>query len=105
MSPHFRIKKIRAGFYRIYWKQAYVHECVKEMPQKGYDWEDLDPRIEDQKYYEQFEDRVDTIYRFKNYKEGYWDAIETLRNRLYQLKHNKEFHDNALKAYQKMVVK
>jgi len=105
MSPHFRIVRIKMGFYRIYWKQAYIHEVYKDMPQKGYDIFEEDPRIENKFYYEEFEDEVDTIRKIKNFVEGYYDSMDKIKTRLYMLKNDKEFREQAMKAYQTVVIK
>ena len=54
ISSHIRVKRIKLGFYRLYYDDAYLHEVYKEMPQYGYDIDDLDPRFESQKYWEEF---------------------------------------------------
>ena len=105
ISPHIRIKRIKYGFYRIYWKQAYIHEVYSEMPQKGHDIEEKDIRLVSQKYYEQNEDRAELTRKIKNYVEGYWDSIDRIRTRVYMMKHDREFNKNSLKAYSQMVVK
>lgn len=105
MSRHIRIKRVKLGFYRIYWKQAYLHEVYKEMPLIGYDMDDLDPRYESLKYYEEMEDSEEITRKIKNYVEGYLDSIERIRTKVYMMKHNKEFNDNATRAYSQMIVK
>lgn len=105
MSRHIRVKRIKLGFYRIYFKQAYLHEVYKEMPEFGYDMDDLDPRFESQKYFEEFEDNTELTRTIKNFVEGYWDSLDRVRTRLYMLRNNDEFLKNAMEAYQQMVVK
>ena len=105
ISPHIRIKRIRLGFYRIYWKQAYIHEIYKEMPQNGYDIEEVDPRFEDKQYAEEWEDQVEMTRKLKNYIEGYWDSLDTIRTRSWLMKHNAEYNKSATEAYSQMVVK
>ena len=109
LSSHLVFKRIKYGFYRIYWinggEPAYIGECYKEMPEHGYDIEDLDQRIEDRSYYEEFEDNVKMTRTIKNFVEGYWDNIERLRTKIYLLKNNKEISDEATKAYRTLVVK
>ena len=105
ISPDLRVKRIKYGFYRIYWKTAYIHEVYKEMPQIGHDIEEADIRLVGKKYYEQNEDRAELTRKIKNYVEGYWDSLDRIRTRVYMVKHDKEFHDNAIKAYSQMVVK
>lgn len=106
ISSHIRIVKIKYGFYRIYWKEAYLHEVYKEMPMKGYDIEDDDVRMqESQKYYEEFEDGGEVTRKIKNYVEGYWDSLDTIRTRVYMMKNNDEFRQRAFDAYKQMVVR
>jgi len=105
MSPHFRFKRIKLGFYRIYWKQAYIHEVYKDMPEKGYDIEEYDPRFESQSYFEEYEDNAELTRKIKNYVEGYWDSLDRIRTRTYLIKNSKEFNEEATGAYQQMVVK
>lgn len=105
MDRNLRFKKIKCGFYRIYYKNAYLHEVYKEMPQKGYDMDDLDPRFEDKKYFEEYEDAGEITRKVKNFVEGYVDSIDTVRTRVFMMRNNKEFHDNATKAYQEMRIK
>lgn len=105
ISPYIRFKRIRLGFYRIYWKQAYIHEVYKDMPEIGYDIEAYNPRLEDKSYLEEREDNIDMIRNIKNYVEGYRDSIERIKTKSYLMKHNKEFHDSAVRAYSQVVVK
>lgn len=105
MSPHLRFKKIRMGFYRIYWQEAYLHEVYKDMPEKGYNLEDLDPRLEDKDYYEEYEDQIKMTREVKNYVEGYWDSLDKIRTRLFMIRHDKEFNEKAKGAYEQMIVK
>lgn len=105
IDPNFRFKRIKFGFYRIYYRDAYIHEVYKEMPYKGYDLDDLDPRFESQKYYEEYEDSGEITRKVKNYVEGYVDSIDRIRTRAYMMRNDKEFNDNATKAYREMVVK
>lgn len=105
MSSQVRIVRLKMGFYRIYFGRAYIHEVYKEMPEHGYDFEDYDPRFENQSYYEEYEDHEAMVRKIKNYKEGYWDALDFIRTRVYLMKNNKEFNEKATRAYQQMVVK
>lgn len=105
ISPHIRIKAIQNGFYRIYWKQAYIHEVYKEMPQHGHDIYEKDIRFISQKYYEEYEDRAQITRKIKNYVEGYWDSLDRVRTRNWMMKHDKEFNENATKRYQTVVIK
>ena len=105
IDPYLRLKRAKLGFYRIFWKDIYVHEIYKECPMIGYDFEVDDPRYENQKYFEEYEDSNEVTRKIKNFKEGYFDSLDRIRTRVYLMRHDKEFHDNAKKAYQQMVVK
>ena len=105
MSPHIRIKRIKFGFYRIFIDHAYIHEVYSEMPQHGHDIYEKDMRFQDKKYYEVYEDRAEITRKIKNYVEGYWDSIDTVRTRLYMYKHDKEFNNKANERYKTLVVK
>lgn len=105
ISPHIRIIPIKMGFYRIYWKDAYIHEVYSEMPPKGYDIEIEDPRIESQSYYEEYEDNVSLIRTVKNFVEGYYDSIDKIKTRVFLLKNDAEFAKTAHNAYAQTVIK
>ena len=105
ISSQIRFKRIRLGFYRIYWKQAYIHEVYKDMPEVGYNIDEYNPRFENRSYQEEREDRVDLTRNIKNYVEGYWDALDRIRTRSYLMKHDKEHNKMATQAYSQMVVK
>ena len=105
MSRHIRIKRLKYGFYRIYFKRAYIHEIYQEMPQYGYNIEEENPNVLEKKYREDLEDNDEFIRKIKNYKEGYWDALDRIRTRVWMMKHDKEFHKNATERYKTVVVK
>lgn len=109
MSPHFRFVPIQWGWYRIYWtgggQPAYIHEVWKWMPYREYRIEEKDRDLDSRKYYEEFEEQRELNRKVKNYVEGYWDSIQTMQKRLYQLRNNKEFRDTAVKAYRYIRVK
>jgi len=105
ISRHIRIKRIKFGFFRVYWKDIYIHEVYKEMPEKGYDIEYYDPRFDNRSYYEEFEDRAELTRKIKNFVEGYWDSLDAIRTRVWLLRHDKEYNQNASKAYSQMVIK
>ena len=105
ISSELRVVRVKLGFYRIYYRTAYIHEVYKEMPEHGYDFEDYDPRLESQQYFEEYEDQGELIRRIKNYKEGYWDALDHIRTRVYMMRNDKEFNERATSAYKQMVVK
>ena len=75
------------------------------MPPKGYDWYDIDPRLESRSYYEEFEDQVEMTRKIKNFVEGYSDNLDQIKTRVYQMKHSKEFYRNVVDGYKQMRVK
>lgn len=105
ISSRIRIKRIKMGFYRLYYDDAYLHEVYKEMPQHGYDIYDIDPRIENQSYYEEYEDNTELTRKIKNYVEGYWDSLDRIKTRVFLMRNNKEFNTSAKNAYKNMYVK
>lgn len=105
ISPHIRFVKIKMGFYRIYWRGAYIHEVFKEMPHRGYDWVEKNPYLQSKKYYQEYEDNIEMIRKVKNYKEGYYDAIKRIKIRVHQMNNDKEFYKNARNAYKQMKIK
>mgnify|MGYP001572943540 CR=1 FL=1 len=109
MSPHIRFRRIKFGFYRIYWvgdgESAYIGECSKDMPQFGYDLEERNYQLESQKYFEEYEDNAELIQKIKNFREGYWGSIYRLRTNIYLLKNNAEHRKEAQAAYSQFVVK
>ena len=105
LSPHLRFVRVKFGFYRIYWKQAYIHEVYKEMPEHGYDITNEDPRFESEKYYAEFEDQAEITRKIKNYVEGYHDSIDNIRTRVWMMRNDKEFNEEATKAYRTLTVK
>lgn len=109
MSPHIRFKRIKYGFYRIFWvgdgESAYIYECSKDMPQFGYDIEEKNFQLDNKKYFEEYEDNAELIQKIKNFKEGYWDSIDKLKTNIYMLKNNSEHRKEAQAAYKQFVVK
>ncbi len=109
LSPHIKFIRIKFGFYRIYWvggaEPAYMHECYKWMPRKGYDIEQEDPRFESHRYYEENEDRAELTMKVKNFVEGYVDSMDTMRKRVRMFRNDKEFREQAIRAYSQFVVK
>lgn len=109
MSPHLVLRPINYGYYRVYFinggESAYIHEVWKWMPHRGYDIEGKDSELISQKYYEEFEDQLKMNRLVKNFVEGYTDCIERTRTRLYMLKNDKSFREEATKAYRQVVVK
>ena len=104
ISPHIRFKRIKYGFYRIYWRQAYLHEVYKEMPMNYYNIENDDIRLESQKYYEELEDGGEITRKVKNYVEGYYDSIKRIRTRVYMMQNDPDFYKAARNAYKQMRV-
>lgn len=105
LSSHIKVKRIKNGFFRIYYKQAYIHEIYKEAPLIGYTMDFLDPRFESKKFWESKEDKADLTRNVKNYVEGYWDSLDRIRTRVYLFRNNDEFYKTAVKGYQTMVIK
>ena len=105
ISPQLRLVPIGLGFWRIYFKQAYVHEVFEEMPENGYDFEGYDPRIVNQSYYEEYEDHPELVRRIKNFIEGYWDSIRRLERRVFLLRHDREFYERSVNAYKHVELK
>ena len=109
LSPDIEFRRIKFGFYRIYWKgsgyPAYIGECYKEMPEQGYNIDELDMNLEDKSYYEEFEDRAELTRKIKNFVEGYRDSIINMQTRMYLIKNNKEYREMAIKRYKTFVVK
>lgn len=109
ISSHIKFKRIKYGFYRLYWvnggEPAYLYEVYDNMPYHGYDIEHKNFRLEDRKYYEEHEDNVDLIRKVKNFVEGYYESIDKIKTRVYLFKNNKEFRDRATKAYRTIRVR
>ena len=104
-SKHIRFVGVRYGFYRIYFKNIYMHEVYGEMSQHGGDIYDYDPRIESQSYSQQYELDSELNRKIKNYIEGYWDSKRTIERRFFMMMNNNEYYEAARKAYQQMMVK
>lgn len=108
IDPHIHFKRIKYGYYRIYWmgggENAYLGECSKEMPEIGYDIEENDIQLESQKYYEEYEDQIELTKKIKNFVEGYWDSLHSLERKVFQMKHNKEFYKTVTTGYRQMRV-
>lgn len=109
MSPHFYFRPINFGWYRIYWtgggEPAYVHEVWKWMPYKGYDVEEKDFNLDSKQYFEEYEDQLEISRKIKNFVEGYWDSRKTMMTRMYMLKNDKSFREEATKAYRTIRLK
>ncbi len=104
-SPHVRFKEIKLGFYRIYYKGFYIGEAYKEMPPHGYDKVEEDPRFQEQSYYEEYEDNAKLTREIKNFVEGYWDASDQFRTRMYMLRNDDEFYKTSRDAYKSVYIK
>lgn len=109
MSPHLVLRPITHGYYRVYFinggEPAYIHEVWKWMPYKGHEIEYKDIELVSQKYFEEYEDQLTMNRKVKNFVEGYWDCLDTTKTRLYMLRNNKEFRENATKAYRTVRIK
>lgn len=97
------------GFVRIYWDKggtpAYIHEVYRWMPAIGYDMDEKDPRFESQRYYEEYEDSAELTLKIKNFVEGYYDSIDTIRKRIWMFRNNKEHYYTSVNAYKEVRVK
>ncbi len=105
LSTHIRFKRIKGGFYRIYYRHAYIGECHKNMPEHGYDIYERGIGFENYEYYQQYHDNADSSLRIKNFVEGYWETKRRLKFKLYQFYHDPEFYKQALQGYSQMRVK
>lgn len=105
ISPHIRFKQIKHGFYRIYYRQAYIGECYSFMPEVGHDIWEKGLGFEDYSFYQQHHDAADSTLKMKNFVEGYWEMIDRIKTRLFIFKHNKEAYDRARQGYSQMRIK
>lgn len=104
-SKDFKVRRIRCGFYRIYWKDAYVHEVYKEMPCKGYSWYTESPYKDSLKLMQEWEQDGEIQRKVKNFVEGYAEASKAIMLRVYQFKNNYEHYRTAKDMYKNLVVK
>lgn len=105
ISPHIRIKRIKHGFYRIYYQRAYIHEVYKEMPLNGHDVEENNIHMTEHKYMQEYEDQFEITRKVKNYVEGYFDSLDRVKTRVWMMENNKEFNQTATKRYETVVIK
>jgi len=109
ISPHIRFKRIKYGFYRLYYvgggSPAYIGECYKEMPEIGYEWHDIDPRLDSRNFYEEYEDRAELTRKVKNFVEGYWENLDKIRTRVFMMKHSKEHYKQAVNGYKQVKIR
>lgn len=105
ISPHIRFKHIRLGFVRLYYKSSYLSEVDTNMPYMGYDFVMYNPRLENRSFYEEYEDNIDVIKNVKNFKDGYVQAIDRVKTRMWLHRHSKEFNKEAEQFYQKVSIK
>lgn len=93
ISPHIKFKKIKHGFYRIYWKHIYLYECSENMPYRGYSIEIENPMVnESKRFYEEYEENIEMIKIMKNFVEGYSESIDHVRRRVWLHRHDREFN-------------
>jgi hypothetical protein len=104
ISKHFKIRKIRCGFYRIYWKDAYIHEVYKEMPYKGYVWYTDSPYKDSLRLVQAWEQDGEIQRKVKNFVEGYVEASKAIKLRVYQFKNNPEHYRIAKDMYKHVVI-
>lgn len=100
-----RFVPIQHGFYRVFWGRAYIHEVYAELPQFGHDIYEKDARWASQKFAEQQDNPGETVRNIKNYVEGYWDSIDTIRTRAWMMRNDSEFNKNSTERYRTLVVK
>lgn len=105
ISSNLRMRRVGLGFWRIYFKQAYIHEVYEEMPEVGYDIVAYDPRLEKQSYFEKYEDHPELVRKIKNYVEGYRESSKRIRMRVWLFHNNSEFYERAKNAYKQVVIK
>lgn len=104
-SKYFKVRRIREGFFRIYWKEAYVHEMYKEMPYKGYVWYTDSPYKESQKLMQEYEQDGEIQRKVKNFVEGYSEASNAIKLRVHQFKNDDYHYRTAKDMYKQMVIK
>lgn len=104
-SKYFRVRRIRHGFFRIYWKDAYVHEVYKEMPMRGYVWYTESPYKDSLKLVLEYEQDGEIQRKVKNFVEGYQEASKAIKLRTYQFKNNDEHYKLAKDMYKQVVIK
>lgn len=75
------------------------------MTGRGYDIEERDIGFESQKYFEEYEDAAELSLNIKNYVEGYWDSIDTIKKRVYMFRNDKEFNQEQETLSRTVVVK
>ncbi len=106
ISNRIWFKRIKHGFFRIYWGQAYIYEVYKEMPQYGHDIYENDIRlVESREHYEKYQDRAELTRKIKNYVEGYSEAFDAIRTNAYLMKTNTEHNKQATQAYANHVIR
>lgn len=105
LSPFLRFRRIKYGFYRIYWQDAYIGECYSMMPPYGYEKTEDNVRFMNQSYYEEYEDSAKLTREIKNFVEGYAESLDMLKTRIYMLRNNQEFRKEAKNGYKQMYVK
>lgn len=104
-SKHFKVRRIRHGFFRIYWQEAYVHEVYKEMPRRGYVWYTDSPYKESLKLMQEYEQDGEIQRKVKNFVEGYDEASRAIKLRVYQFKNDDEHYRVAKDMYKHVVIK
>lgn len=104
-SKYFKVRRIRQGFFRIYWKDAYVYEVYKEMPYRGYEWYGEDEDADSLKLMLEYEQDGDIQRKVKNFVEGYAEAKRAIDLCIYQFKNDPEHYKVAKQAYRQSVIK
>lgn len=104
-SKDIKVVKIRCGFFRIYWKEAYVHEVYKDMPPRGYSWYTESPYRESLRLVQEWEQDGEIQRKVKNFVEGYYEASKAIMIRIYQFKNDTEHYNIAKDMYKHVVIK
>ena len=105
ISKHIRVVRIRCGFFRVYYKDAYVHEVYKEMPYRGYVWYTESPYKDSLRLVQEWEQDGEIQRKVKNFVEGYSEATHAVKLRIYQFKNNDEHYQIAKDMYRTCVIK
>lgn len=98
LSKHIRFKRIKDGFTRVYYDRYYVHEFNDNLPMHGYDFEIVNPRLDNKEFYEEYEDNIEAIRTVKNYVEGYFDAKKVIEIRTYMHRHDEDYNKQLMQA-------
>lgn len=104
-GSHVRFKRIRHGFWRIFYDGGYLGEVYEDLPEVGYDIIDLDHRLEERKYVQDRLDDGEVQRLVKNFVEGYYEVLDTMRSRVYNARHNHEAYKTITEGYRQLRLK